>query len=359
MNDEIVSGSFRRRQGFTMASNVAIRDRGLSLRAKGLYTVIMSYITNPEIILTKDFLKKIGVEGKKAFEATWLELKNAGYLKVYMQPSPVTGAWTSQYDLLDEPVKDGAHSYYLDVNGTITGTNLTTKEKRDQKAKAVSGNHREERYPPKGIYAKGTYPKGIYPKGGNKIILNNNTNNNTGNNTLSNKCAEKSKFSESLKISTEDDSDGRGTPITPKNYNNNPLTTSNINYKEISIILNFISSWDFIQKNPFKTKKGNIDEEKMSAYKLCLDCITEMIAAKDVKNYRGVPVSSADVAEAVRVHSNNFSEGGLMEFMDEASNAIIEAYKSTDIVSIRNYAMAVIWSCFSTYKVKENADYYA
>ena len=50
------NGSFRKRQSFTMASNAAIQDKGLSLKAKGLYTLIMSYITMPDFTLTKVFL---------------------------------------------------------------------------------------------------------------------------------------------------------------------------------------------------------------------------------------------------------------------------------------------------------------
>ena len=71
-NKTAENGTFRKRQGFTMASNAAIRDRKLSLKAKGLYTFIMSYATMPGLTLTKSFLATHCLEKERAFNSCLL-----------------------------------------------------------------------------------------------------------------------------------------------------------------------------------------------------------------------------------------------------------------------------------------------
>ncbi len=39
------AGSFRKKNGFTIIGNIVTRDKELSLKAKGLYGLIQSYIT--------------------------------------------------------------------------------------------------------------------------------------------------------------------------------------------------------------------------------------------------------------------------------------------------------------------------
>ena len=122
------NGSFRKRQSFTMASNAAIRDKGLSLKAKGLYTLIMSYITMPDFTLTKVFLLEQCMEGERAFNSAWDELKNRGFLKVHFTPTGENGGWCAEYELLDvASMEDGIHTYYYNRKGKITKTNLTRK----------------------------------------------------------------------------------------------------------------------------------------------------------------------------------------------------------------------------------------
>ena len=106
-NKTAENGTFRKRQGFTMASNAAIRDRELSLKAKGLYTLIMSYATMPGLTLTKSFLATHCLEKERAFNSAWDELKTHGFLKVYFTPSGANNRWCVEYELLDEA--DPAH----------------------------------------------------------------------------------------------------------------------------------------------------------------------------------------------------------------------------------------------------------
>ena len=53
--------------------------------SKGLYSLIQSYITIPNFVLYKDYLMKQCKEGRDAFNSTWKELKDAGYLIQYKE----------------------------------------------------------------------------------------------------------------------------------------------------------------------------------------------------------------------------------------------------------------------------------
>ena len=98
------SGQFRKKKiYFTQVSNVALRDSSLSLKAKGLYALIQSYLTIEDFTLYKNTLKKHLKEGEKAFESTWKELKDAAYLIQYRLQDPKTKQFYYEYELLDEP----------------------------------------------------------------------------------------------------------------------------------------------------------------------------------------------------------------------------------------------------------------
>lgn len=59
-------GRFRQKKvNFSMVPNEIIRDENISLKAKGLYALIQSYITLDNFILYKGFLQSHCREGKK------------------------------------------------------------------------------------------------------------------------------------------------------------------------------------------------------------------------------------------------------------------------------------------------------
>lgn len=100
-------GSFRtKRIPFTQVPNTLIRDKNISLKAKGLYMLIQSYITIPDFVLYKSYLMKRCAEGEKAFDSAWKELKKAGYLKQYKYRNKEDTGFTYEYDLLDIPEID-------------------------------------------------------------------------------------------------------------------------------------------------------------------------------------------------------------------------------------------------------------
>ena len=99
-------GRFRKKKvSFSMISNSLIRDESISLKAKGLYTLIQSYITLDDFTVYKGFLQSKCCEGKKAFESAWKELKEFGYLVQYRMQDADSKQFYWEYELLDEPIK--------------------------------------------------------------------------------------------------------------------------------------------------------------------------------------------------------------------------------------------------------------
>lgn len=103
-----IGGNFRSANDpFTMVCNTVIEDKSLSMKAKGLYLIIKHYITLPNFILNKGYLMSLSKEGERAFDSTWKELKDAGYLKQYRLKGN-GGKWVYEYELLNLPQTEEA-----------------------------------------------------------------------------------------------------------------------------------------------------------------------------------------------------------------------------------------------------------
>lgn len=87
---------------FSQVSNTALRDDRLSLKAKGLYSLIQSYITIENFVLYKNTLRGKCKEGDTSFNNTWKELKQHGYLVQHKNRNE-KGNWFYTYELLDYP----------------------------------------------------------------------------------------------------------------------------------------------------------------------------------------------------------------------------------------------------------------
>lgn len=96
------NGKFRKRKvTFAQVSNIALRDPNLSLKAKGLYAIIQSYITMGDFVLYKSYLMKLSTDKETSFKGAWKELKEAGYLIQYKLQDE-KGFFYYEYELLDE-----------------------------------------------------------------------------------------------------------------------------------------------------------------------------------------------------------------------------------------------------------------
>lgn len=104
------NGSFRKKENpFSQVSNAALRDSQLTLKAKGLYALIQSFITIPNYTLYKTTLKKLCSEGERAFETAWKELKDRGYLIQYKSKTS-GGYFFYEYELSDTAVLTESHT---------------------------------------------------------------------------------------------------------------------------------------------------------------------------------------------------------------------------------------------------------
>lgn len=111
------SGAFRKRRvSFAQVSNEALRDINLSLKAKGLYSLIQSYITIENFTLYKSYLESQCKEKQKAFDSAWKELKDNGYLVQYRLQDPEKKTFYYEYELLDVKDKSFADEIHAKQN---------------------------------------------------------------------------------------------------------------------------------------------------------------------------------------------------------------------------------------------------
>ena len=126
----MADGSFRRKSGFTIVQNSIARDKNISMKAKGLYLIIQSYITMPDKVWLKTDFMNMVQESQKAFDSAWNELKESGYLKVHITMNG--NKFEREYELLDE-ARLGAHTYYYNSAGEVSKTVPETPAENDKK----------------------------------------------------------------------------------------------------------------------------------------------------------------------------------------------------------------------------------
>lgn len=130
------TGKFRQHKAkFAQISNAALQDEKLSLRAKGLYALIQSYITINNFVLYKSHLLKKSKEGDKAFQAAWDELKNAGFLKQYRIRCASSNSYTYEYELLDEADLSTPSLMNIGIDGKVIPPKIKEKNEPPQKGR--------------------------------------------------------------------------------------------------------------------------------------------------------------------------------------------------------------------------------
>lgn len=116
---KIQDGFFRNKVPFVPISQVVAKDKELSLKAKGLYLLIQSYITIPNFKLYKSYLMSVCVEGQCSFDSAWNELKEKGYLKIYKIAKSDSKGFYYEYELLDTAEPDTPALIVIRKDGTI------------------------------------------------------------------------------------------------------------------------------------------------------------------------------------------------------------------------------------------------
>ena len=116
---KIQDGFFRNKTAFVPIPQVIAKDKELSLKAKGLYLLIQSYITIPNFKLYKSYLMSVCIEGQCSFDSACNELKNKGYLKIFKIAKADTKGFYYEYDLLDTAEPDTPSLIVVRRDGTI------------------------------------------------------------------------------------------------------------------------------------------------------------------------------------------------------------------------------------------------
>ena len=128
--------------GYTTIYNEVLRDRTLSLNAKGLFAVIKSFIGLPGFALSKRRLSYACSDSGYLLNTAWKELKQKGYLQHYFSQSE-NGAFCHVYNLMQHPSEPVHFVYSPSIdrpNGDvacISGaqrdyTNISTSVLRDR-----------------------------------------------------------------------------------------------------------------------------------------------------------------------------------------------------------------------------------
>ena len=128
--------------GYTTIYNEVLRDRTLSLEAKGLFAVIKSFVGLPDFALSKRRLGYACSDSAYLLNAAWKELKQKGYLQHYFSQAE-NGAFCHVYNLMQHPSEpvDFVYSPSIDrPNGDVVCiseaqrdyTNISTSVLRDK-----------------------------------------------------------------------------------------------------------------------------------------------------------------------------------------------------------------------------------
>ena len=134
--------------GYTTIYIEVLRDRTLSLNAKGLFAVIKSFIGLPGFALSKRRLSYACSDSGYLLNAAWKELKQKGYLQHYFSQSE-NGAFCHVYNLMQHPSApvDFVYSPAIDrPNGDVICisdaqrdyTNISTSVLRDKSISLAS-----------------------------------------------------------------------------------------------------------------------------------------------------------------------------------------------------------------------------
>ena len=342
----MADGVFRKKNGFTAVGNSIARDKVLSLKAKGLFLLIQSYINIPDSTWKKSDFQRMTIEGDKAFENAWKELKENGYLKSHIKTNGKNGCqFSTEYELLDEP-QLGAHTFYYNANGELTKTNLS-KEIRAAGEKRKSRIKKNLHISQNGSNANGIDAMGNNANGdnNNNIILTSKTiNNNSINLSRENEdgCDYAvfdvgEQIEETLMYTVEDEL-----------YKNNGIPYSYAIKKEkMKNVLCVMAGWNVF------AQFYHYDKSSEQVYVLAVECLYEM--ATSTKNFQSGNsyISYKNVIDQInkiyRAHKGETQL--LMSFLSSSVEKFVNASKAREISHSKAYMKMILWNNFCTFEV--------
>lgn len=142
------SGKFRARKQnpYSQISNHILVNNSISLKAKGLYALIVYYLSIPGFVLYRQTLINSSTDGETAFRAAWKELKDAGYL-IQHKLKKEKGVFCYEYELLDFPNEISSTSGFSTSGYTASGeaTDITNPpQSKNLKNKILPNNNKED-----------------------------------------------------------------------------------------------------------------------------------------------------------------------------------------------------------------------
>lgn len=349
------NGCFRKKIGYAATSNVVLRSKILTLKEKGLYGVIQSWITLDTIVLTKEYLKQFCCEGDQAFENAWNGLKKNGYIKIHAFQSE-RGGYRYVYELLDTAdLRDGVYLYRYDKSNRLTSTNKGPADEELVRQMEKEWEGTEHSVQPFDDHTPEKYPSGKDRNGKNHSSFNPTENRGCKLN-LYNKT--KNKPVNNPPISLWDDGVDEDTAVQVENelYESKSIPCDYAAQPEkMTYAIRFLTGYDFRQNKPY-TKNGVPDEAKQNAFNEVVLCLAEMSTDLAETSYHGALVSYSQVIQRLNGICTDWEEGGLEEFVEQTLDDFMDATANNKVRNIHKYMKSVIWTSLISFRTKQDAE---
>lgn len=294
----------------------------LSIKAKGLYSIIQSFISIPGFTLYKNHLMKVAGMGKSSFDKAWKELKCNGYLKQY-RIRDING-YVYEYELLDKADVNTPALQNVRLSGEIINldnqeieTNPTTFNEGSKQIALVNNKI-----------------------GKTSTILNNKENNTNSylNNNQSN--------NQDVCINEE--------IIKSEIINHKSIQYEYANSVDtMKTVIHMLTEWNIFHPN------GYSDEIRQDTYEMMNECLIEMATENNIKIYNNKKVSCREVIDRINDNLVFYDDIVLIDscFIDEFIDSYIDALKTREITSPLTYMKACLWNSFITFKIQFHSNY--
>ena len=386
-------GIFRRKSGFTVVQNQIARDKNISLKAKGLYLVIQSYITMPDVIWKKSDFEKFSTDGKKSFETSWKELRDAGYVKWHRVYIKETGKFRDEFELLDLP-KEGPYGFFYDKKGELSSTKgnvILEKDNVDNfSSEEVDGRQTQETshhtlfgVDGKGIdgnHVDGNHMDGNHVDGNGDDNYNNYTNNNLDYNNsgiLSHHVSSDNEVSESMSKQGQDrmGQDENAEEEIPVVVLDRTVLVDEIEaYNILGLIkesngipynwqrrperltqaIQILGDWNEMVEYGFD---GRRDSEAEAIYVCMVKNLAEMCLSPGmIRVGENRKVSYAKVIDQINsiYHSEEYKDHALSMFFNRCVRRFKDATVKTKIQKVDEYCKTLLWNALSSYEMDWN-----